>query len=208
MTAPISDFAQVVGTLLHMAPEQLQGKPADARSNIFAFGAVVYEMLSGKRAFGRQSSAYIIVAVSREEPRPLRELVRHVPDELRQLLKKCLHKQPEERYASISEVKQQLEQVRSFVSGPISGINLKILLRQSRRPRVAGVIALVLIIVGGSVAWWLHRVDKIRWAKEALPQIAQLIDKEDYRGAYGLAVQAERYIPHDPALAKLFPQTS
>jgi hypothetical protein len=86
--------------------------------------------------------------------------VRHVPDELRQLVKKCLHKQPEERYASISEVKQQLEQVRSFVSGPISGINLKILLRQSRRPRVAGVIALVLIIVGGSVAWWLHRVDK------------------------------------------------
>ena len=117
MTAPISDSAQVVGTLLYMAPEQLQGKAADAaRSDIFAFGAVVYEMLSGKRAFDRQSSADIIIAVSREEPRLLRELVRHVPHELRQLVKKCLRKQPEERYASIGEVKQQLEQIRSFVS--------------------------------------------------------------------------------------------
>ena len=137
LTMPISDTAQVVGTLLYMAPEQLQGKPADARSDIFAFGCVVYEMLSGKRAFDRQSSADIIVALSREEPRPLRELVRDVPDDLRRLIKKCLRKQPEERYASIAEVEHQLEQVRSLVSGPISGINLKVLLRQSRRPRVA-----------------------------------------------------------------------
>ena len=67
-TTPVSDSAQVVGTLLYMAPEQMQGKAADARSDIFAFGAVLYEMLSGKRAFDRQSSADIIVAVSRESP--------------------------------------------------------------------------------------------------------------------------------------------
>jgi len=85
VTMPVSDSAQVVGTLLYMAPEQLQGKPADARSDIFAFGAVLYEMLSGKRAFDRQSSADIIVAVSREEPKPLRDLVRDVPDDLRAL---------------------------------------------------------------------------------------------------------------------------
>ena len=117
-TMPVSDSAQVVGTLLYMAPEQIQGKPADARSDIFAFGAVLYEMLSGKRAFDRQSSADIIVAVSREEPKPLHELVRDVPDDLRQLIKRCLRKQPEDRYASIAEVEGKLEEIRALTSGP------------------------------------------------------------------------------------------
>ncbi len=209
LTAPISDDARVVGTLLYMAPEQLQGKPADARSDIFAFGSVVYEMLSGKRAFDRQSSAGIIVAVSSEEPRPLRELVRDVPDELRQLVKKCLRKQPEERYASITQVEQELQECRSLITGSASGINLKGLLRRSRRPRVALVLLLIMLAVSGLSAWWVRHVGKVRWAKEqALPEITQLIEQENFRKAYDLAVQAERYIPHDPALAKLWPQTS
>jgi eukaryotic-like serine/threonine-protein kinase len=209
MAVPISDTAQIVGTLLYMAPEQLQGKPADARSDIFAFGSVVYEMLSGKRAFDRQSSADIIVAVSREEPRPLRELVRDVPDELRHLVNKCLRKQPEERYASIVEAEQQLEQVRALTSGPITGINLKVLLRQSRRPRVALPILLGIIVIICLTAWWWHHNAKVNWATtEALPQIMQLVELDNYRDAYALAVQAERYIPHNPQLEKLWPTMS
>lgn len=118
ITLPVSDSAQVVGTLLYMAPEQLQGKQADPRSDIFAFGAVLYEMLSGKRAFDRQSSADVIVAVSREEPKPLRDLVRDVPDDLRHLVKRCLRKQPEDRYASIAEVEGKLEEIRALSSRP------------------------------------------------------------------------------------------
>ena len=209
LTMPISDTAQVVGTLLYMAPEQLQGKPADARSDIFAFGCVVYEMLSGKLAFDRQSSADIIVAVSREEPRPLRELVRDVPDDLRRLIKKCLRKQPEERYASIAEVEHQLEQVRSLVSGPISGINLKVLLRQSRRPRVALPILLGVSMTVSVTAWWWHHHTKVEWATtQALPQITYLLMHNNYAAAYALAVEAEPYLLHNPQLEKLWPDMS
>ena len=209
VTTPVSDFAQVAGTLLYMAPEQLQGKPAGVRSDIFAFGAVLYEMLSGKRAFDRQSSAYVIVAVSQEEPKPLRELVRGVPDELRHLIKRCLRKQPEDRYASIAVVERKLEEIRALTSGPISGVNLLILLRQSKRPRVAIPLLLLLLTVAGLAAWGWHHHAKVEWARnQALPQIAQLTDAEKYNDAYALAVQAEPYLRDDPKLQKLWPRMS
>jgi formylglycine-generating enzyme required for sulfatase activity/dienelactone hydrolase len=208
-TMPVSDSAQVVGTLLYMAPEQLQGKPADARSDIFAFGAVLYEMLSGKRAFDRQSSADVIVAVSREEPKPLRDLVRAVPGDLRQLVKQCLRKQPENRYASIAEVERKLEEILALTTGPVSGINLKILLRQSARPRVAVPLVLLLLTIAGLCAWVWHHQAKVDWAtNQALPKIAELVDDEDYGAAYALGVQAERYIPNSPKLRNLWPQMS
>jgi serine/threonine protein kinase/dienelactone hydrolase len=208
-TMPVSDSAQVVGTLLYMAPEQLQGKPADARSDIFAFGAVLYEMLSGKRAFDRQSSADVIVALSREEPKPLRELVRGVPDELRHLIKRCLRKQPDDRYASMAEVERKLQEIRALTTGPISGVNLKILLRQGTRPRVAIPLLLLLAALLGSCAWWWHHHRKVEWAiNQALPQISRWNDENNNGAAYALAVQAEHYIPKNPQLLKLLPQIS
>ena len=199
--------AHVVGTLLYMSPEQLQGKAADARSDIFAFGAVLYEMLTGKRAFDRKSSADIIIAVAREEPTPLRELVKNVPEDLKRIVKRCMRKQPEDRYDSIAEVERELEECRALASADISGINSKILLRQSTRPRVFVPLLLILLAVASLSGWWLHRSSRVRWAREvALPQIAQAIDRDDYAKAFALAVQAERYIPHDPTLAKVWPE--
>ncbi len=125
LTRSITGEAHVVGTLLYMSPEQLQGKQADARSDIFAFGAVLYEMLTGKRAFERKSSSDIIIAVAREEPTPFRELVKDIPEELKRIVKRCLRKLPEDRYASIAEVERELEECRALTSGPISGINLR-----------------------------------------------------------------------------------
>jgi serine/threonine protein kinase len=78
MTA-LTDPAHVVGTLPYMSPEQLEGKEADARSDIFTFGVVLYEMVTGKRAFQRQSTAATITAVTRDEPKPLGHFVRAMP---------------------------------------------------------------------------------------------------------------------------------
>ena len=208
-TMPITSDSHVAGTLLYMSPEQLQGKAADARSDIFAFGAVLYEMLTGKRAFERKSSSDIIIAVAREEPTPLRALVKDVPEDLKRIVKRCLRKLPEERYASISEVERELEECRALTSGPISGINLKVLLRHSARPQVAVSLLLILLAVVGLSAWWLRHFSRVRWAREqALPQIAQLIDQEKFGEAYALAVLAERFIPHDPELTKFWPQVA
>jgi serine/threonine protein kinase/formylglycine-generating enzyme required for sulfatase activity/dienelactone hydrolase len=204
-TTPVSDSAQAVGTLLYMAPEQMQGKPADARSDIFAFGSVLYEMLSGKRAFDRKSNADIIVAVSREEPKPLHELVRDVPDDLRTLIKRCLRKEPEKRYASIAEVESKLQAIQTLTDRA----SLRFRLHQCARPRVFLPILILLLSVAGLLGWRWHHQARVNWATDsALPQIAQLIDQDKVREAFALAMQAEQYIPKNPALVKLLPQIS
>ena len=69
----------IVGTLAYMSPEQAEGKPIDARSDVFSFGSVLYEMLTGKRAFEGQSSAALLSAIMRDDPKPLNEVKRGCP---------------------------------------------------------------------------------------------------------------------------------
>jgi len=199
----------IAGTLPYMSPEQLHGGEVDARCDIFAFGAVLYEMLTGKRAFERRSSSETILAVDREEPPPVRELVQEVPEDLEKVVGRCLRKKPEERYASIAEIETELEQCRERLEEPVTGINVKVLLRRSKRPSVAIPMALaVALLVAGSL-WITNRAKKVRWAREvALPQIARLADQERFAEAYSLAAQAERFLPKDPILTKLWDRIS
>src|SRR5271170_5039959 len=95
-TIALTGDAHVVGTLPYMSPEQLEGKEATARSDIFAFGAVLYEMVTGRRTFQRQSTIDTIAAVGREEPKPLGEFVKDVPDGLERIIRRCLRKHIEE----------------------------------------------------------------------------------------------------------------
>ena len=199
----------VVGTLPYMSPERLHGEEADTRGDIFAFGAVLYEMLAGRRAFQGQSNIETIAAIDRGETRPLQEFVKNVPQELVRVIGRCLRREPQERYASISEIQRELEDCFAIVPGASSGINLKVLLRQSKRPRVAVPTILILLILIGLTVWGIHRSYRTRWARnEALPKIAQLAEQEKFGEAYTLAVQAERYIPKDPVLTKLWPDIS
>jgi serine/threonine protein kinase len=199
---------QVVGTLPYMSPEQLEGKEATARSDIFAFGAVLYEMVTGRRAFRRQT-AIGLEGGAREEPGPLHEFVKDVPEELERIVRHCLRKRPEERYASVAHIEQELQECRSLVTGAPDAINHRLLIRQIKRPSVAILVLLVLLALGSLLAWWSHRVSRARWARDqALPRIAQLIDQEKVAEAYALAVEAERYIPNDPILRKYWPDIS
>jgi len=102
MTADVS----VSGTPAYMAPEQAQGRATDARSDIFSFGAVLYEMLSGRRAFDRPSPIETLTAVLRDEPPPL-----DGPPALIAVVKRCLEKSPTRRYQTAAELKLALEQI-------------------------------------------------------------------------------------------------
>ena len=97
----------VMGTAAYLSPEQAEGKPLDARSDIFSFGAVLYEMLSGSRAFEGSSMAQVLSAVLRDDPRPLQ----HVPPALQRIVSRCLAKEPGQRFPTMSDVKSALEQV-------------------------------------------------------------------------------------------------
>lgn len=95
----------VIGTATYMAPEQALGQPADARSDIFSFGAVLYELLAGKRPFGGNTAVQILAAVLHDEPGPLR-----TGTDLDRIVARCLRKDPTQRFQSMSELRAALEQ--------------------------------------------------------------------------------------------------
>jgi len=106
--AELSVVGQISGTLQYMAPEQLEGKPADVRSDIFAFGLVLYELITGKRPFSGTSHATVIASILKDQARPLHELQPLAPPGLEPVLQTCLEKDPDQRWQSAREVKPAL----------------------------------------------------------------------------------------------------
>ena len=102
----LSVAGAVMGTVAYMSPEQAQGKPADARSDIFSFGVVLYELLSGRQAFAGNSAVETMAAIIREEPAPL-----DAPAKLSGIVARCLCKPPASRFQTMSEVRTALERV-------------------------------------------------------------------------------------------------
>ncbi|HTO75125.1 MAG TPA: protein kinase [Thermoanaerobaculia bacterium] len=101
----------VMGTLGYMSPEQVRGRAADARSDIFSFGAILYEMLSGRRAFQGDTAADAISAILTREPADLSEANRKIPETLDRIVRHCLEKSPEARFHSASDVAFDLEAI-------------------------------------------------------------------------------------------------
>src|SRR5262245_14303064 len=98
----------VIGTPAYMSPEQANGQSLDARSDVFSFGAVLYELLTGTRAFTGDTTAQILSAVLRDDPGPL-----EAPAALQQIVKRCLAKDPERRFQTMADVKQALQHLRA-----------------------------------------------------------------------------------------------
>ncbi|MGE5360316.1 MAG: protein kinase domain-containing protein, partial [Bacteroidales bacterium] len=105
---PATAGGAILGTIPYMAPEQLEGKDADARSDIFAFGAVLYEMLTGKRAFEGESHASVVAAILDRDPPPPSSVTLLTPPALDRFVRKCLHKDPERRWQTASDVADEL----------------------------------------------------------------------------------------------------
>jgi Tol biopolymer transport system component len=106
-----SELGSVVGTVGYMAPEQARGKPADARADLFAFGAILYELLTGHRAFQGETPADTISAILHRDPPELSATNREVPPALERIMRHCLEKNPEERFQSARDVAFDLESV-------------------------------------------------------------------------------------------------
>lgn len=144
VTRALTMKGQILGTLSYMSPEQLQGQEADSRSDIFTFGCVLYEMLTGKRAFDGTSAASVIAAIL-ERPAP--SVAEVAPTALDRLLKRCLEKDPENRWQSARDLKSALELVRfpAAVAAPVP----------VSRSKLPWAIAAVLALVLGATAWAL-----------------------------------------------------
>jgi serine/threonine protein kinase len=130
LPAPLTVEGSLVGTVNYMSPEQAEGRPVDERSDIFSFGAVLYEMLTGQCAFRGNSALATLSAVIRDEVQPIRELTPEVPAELDRIVTACLAKDPEQRIQTMQEVQPALAALkRQLDSGilyntPASGITM------------------------------------------------------------------------------------
>ena len=107
-SAPLTGEGTLVGTIAYMAPEQLEGKEADARSDLWAFGCLLYEMATARRAFEGKSQASLISAIMDKEPQPLTQLQPLTPPSLERLVRVCLAKDPDERLQNAHDVVQEL----------------------------------------------------------------------------------------------------
>jgi eukaryotic-like serine/threonine-protein kinase len=107
-TTPLTGANTILGTMQYMAPEQLEGKEADVRSDIFAFGAIMYEMATGKRAFQGSSNATLIASIIGQEPISISTVIPATPPLFERLVKKCLSKEPRKRWQSVSDLSDEL----------------------------------------------------------------------------------------------------
>jgi serine/threonine protein kinase/tetratricopeptide (TPR) repeat protein len=147
LDAPLTEPGTVMGTVGYISPEQVRGQAADQRSDIFAFGAILYEMLAGERAFQRDTSAETLTAILKEDPPPLSGSGTHIPPELVRVLQHCLEKNPGERFQSAQDI--------AFALSALSGKPVEAGVRPRPRRWLAwGAAALTLAVIAGGALLW------------------------------------------------------
>ncbi|MEO8130333.1 MAG: serine/threonine-protein kinase [Bryobacteraceae bacterium] len=155
VTAGLTVAGTILGTVSYMSPEQAEGKKIDVRSDIFSFGSIMYEMLTGKRAFQSDTMVSTLSAILRDEPEPVGPILDDVHGNLEGIISRCLRKDPDRRWNSMSDVKTALLELgRDSLSG--SAINPKIstprVLPQS--PKTGWVLAAGVALVAAVAAWF------------------------------------------------------
>jgi len=142
----------ILGTLQYMAPEQLEGKEADNRTDIFAFGAVVYEMATGKKAFEGKSQASLIAAIMGQDPRPMAELQPMTPSTLDHVVRRCMSKAPEDRWQAASDVMAELRWVTE-VGTSVDSLPA-VTAPAAWKRAMPWSVALLMAVIAASIAFW------------------------------------------------------
>ncbi len=145
----------ILGTFQYMAPEQLEGKEADARTDIFAFGAVLYEIATGRKAFSGTTQASLITAIMSAEPPSISSLRPMSPPALDRVVKKCLAKDPEDRWQNAADLGSELKWIGE--SGSQAGVAAPIVSHPKSRERVAWAVASVALLGAAALAVILWR---------------------------------------------------
>jgi eukaryotic-like serine/threonine-protein kinase len=159
VTEPITRAGAILGTLYYMAPEQVEGKEADERSDIFSFGVVFYEMITGQRPFAGDTQAAVLAALLKDQPPPMNQRQPATPRALERLVRKCLEKKPDDRWHSARDLKPALELIDLDAPPPSSAstsVPIPVQTPSQRKwlwPALAG--ALIVILAAGAGALWL-----------------------------------------------------
>jgi hypothetical protein len=156
LTSSPTEAGMVMGTAGYMAPEQVRGSAVDSRTDIFAFGAVLYEMISGKRAFRRDTAAETMTAILKEDPPELSELDHPVSPGLERIVRRCLEKQPEQRFQSAKDLAFALEALTGTTSKTAANAAIAGGSGKPRWPLFMAAAAVLGIALGAATAWYLR----------------------------------------------------
>lgn len=180
--SPLTQKGQIVGTFRYMAPELVQGSEADARSDIFSFGCVLYEMTTGRRPFDGKSQFSVLTAVLETEPEPASAIQPLIPPVLSHVIEICLFKDPEARLASAHDLQLQLEwgALQPVASAPTSGN------RHPARERAIWIIA-ILLCLATSVWFALHRPVAGVMRSSILPPKGSILDAPSSPGSFAVS---------------------
>ncbi len=152
--APVTAQGAIVGTVAYMSPEQAEGKPVDARTDIFSFGSMLYEMVTGQRAFQGDSPLSTMTAILRDEPKAVSQLREELPHELERVIGRCLRKDPERRWQAMSDVKIALRELKEEVDSGAPAVSAApVPVRVAQRVAVAAVSLVALAGVIGALVW-------------------------------------------------------
>ncbi len=156
-TKPLTSGGTLVGTLQYMAPEQLEGKDTDARTDVFALGALIYETTAGKPAFSAQSPASLIAAILTAEPQPMADLQPLTPAALGRTVRKCLAKDPDERWQSVADLATELKWIAEGVSSPVPPAVVPLRRRRGALPWALAACGILAAIISFLLYWFQPR---------------------------------------------------
>lgn len=196
ITAVGTRAGTILGTAAYMSPEQAQGLPADARSDLFSLGAVLYEMLAGRRPFAGSSDVGVLTAILRDEPAPVQRTRPDVPAGVDAIVARALAKDPAARYQSAAAVRADLQSEHARLTRPPDAA--------WRRPAVLVPIALLLVAAVAVGVWQAVQARRAEWARrEAIPDIQRLQITDRSLEAVHLAHAAARYAPAEVEQVRL-----
>ena len=190
ITAVETEPGIVMGTAAYMSPEQAEARPVDARSDIFSFGAVLYEMLAGRRPFSGSTHVGVITSILRDQPPPVRSARPGAPAEVDAIIQRALAKDPAGRYPDAAAMRAELATAHARLIRPPDSA--------WRGPKVLVPVGVLLIAAISFGAWQMVQSRRARWARQvAIPEIERLAMTERSLTALPLAREAERYAPDE-----------
>ncbi len=159
-----TEAGTIIGTVAYMSPEQADGHPVDARSDIFSFGAVLYEMVTGKRAFSGDSKLSTLASVLHSEPVPLSQLGPAIPRDVERIISRCLRKDPQRRWQSMADIKVALEdlldELESGKLGLVDGRVVAVQPRHSARTLLWPAAIVIALLPGFYASWRFLKPDQ------------------------------------------------
>src|ERR1022692_3490960 len=151
---PLTEEGTILGTVAYMSPEQAEGKKVDARSDIFSFGSVLYEMVTGRQAFHGDTKASTLAAILKDNPRPASQLVDGLPREVEKLISRCLRKEVNQRFQHMDDLKIVLEELKEESDSGVLGTAG---LAQGKPRRLNWALGVAAALVIATVGVWLAR---------------------------------------------------